>query len=191
MQRRVGQRNRVMAMLWSGFLALWHDRTRRPALPLLLASLLLLMPPMPARAACSCDNEAHHQEMAAHHQEEHSHGKSDFHAHFTPDEPVAVSSAGQPVSHAHLDGPSQSAGVVTACCSCPRAPLSAPVLAPSAPPNIHADAQALVYVRASALPVYRLDALTGLFGRAGPLPESKPKPLFLASLSGRAPPVSL
>lgn len=193
MQQRMAQRAQMMRMLWSGVLALWHDRTRRGALPLLLASLLLLAPPMPARSDCSCDGDERPQIALPHHHEAHHHEGEESRSHSTRSGSPSLSSPSwRRNGHVNVGAASQTANLTVAtCCSCPRAPLGAPVVATFVPTSVHIDSQALVYVRASALPVYRFDTLTGLFGRAGPPPNSKPKPLFLASLSGRAPPVSL
>lgn len=180
-----------MAVLWSEFLALWFDRTRRRALPLLLATLLLLIPSLPARSDCSCEMPSEGQQQIAHHHEGdgHDHEESEAHAHSVERKPGSVSS--QNVGHARLVAWNQigaSRGGAT-CCSCPNAPLTTAVVAAPAPSNIHADNQTLVYARVSVLSAYSFDALTGLFGRAGPHIEGKPKHIFLASLAGRAPPV--
>ncbi len=194
MQQRGGQKERVMIVLWSEFLVLWLDRTRRRALPLLLATLLLLIPSLPARSDCSCEMSGEgHQQMAHHHEgEDCDHDESEEHAHSAAIEQSSFVGS-QNGSHAHLVTLSQRAVSrgVTTCCSCSTAPAPAAVVAATAPSNVHADNHTLLYVRVSALSAYSFDALAGLFGRAGPPAQSKPKHLFLASLSGRAPPISL
>ncbi|PQV63595.1 hypothetical protein B1R32_11061 [Abditibacterium utsteinense] len=181
-KQRAWQKERLMAWLWSGCLALWHDRTRRRALPLLLAALLLLVPSFPASADCPCElGEAAH--APAHHHEAsdaHAHGEREFHSaeqdHAVTQSPVAQSPVAFSLRTAE-------------CCSCPRPPLSVVAVAVPAPSTISADYQALIYAGVHLLPAYRFDVLSGLFGRAGP-PNDKPQLLFLASLVGRAPPVS-
>lgn len=203
---RAGQRQWVMSVLWSGFLALWHDRARRHALPLLLATLLLLFPSLPARSDCSCEFGEHyhqgehhyqgeHHQMVSHHEgEETDHDESEAHEHSIVQGAAAfANSAALQAGHAHPGAWTQlrTSGAGAACCSCPSAPLSAAFVAAPASPQTSTHSQALIYVRTHALPVYGFHALTGLFGRAGPSAQSKPQLLFLASLAGRAPPVSL
>jgi len=187
-----------MAVLWSEFLALWFDRTRRRALPLLLATLLLLIPSLPARSDCSCELEgAHPHPGAAHHHEEgeaHEHHREGSGAHQSPlaTSASALRSAGTG-GHAHfvaLAGVS-SAHPGAVYCPCPRAPVSAVCAVAATPSQVNADSHALVYVRVDAPSPYRIESLIGLFGRAGPPAGSKPKLLSLSSLAGRAPPVSL
>lgn len=197
-KRTAGQRERVMAVLWSEFLALWFDRTRRRAVPLLLATLLLLIPSLPARSECSCEFSGEGSSLAHHHEEgeahEHHDEQSEARQHPAGRASTSVAnsiSAGG--GHAHLVAVGQvvSAEPGAVCCSCSRSPLSAVSTVVASPSQANADSQTLVNARVNALSVFRFDSLTGLFGRAGPPPDSKPKLLFLASLPGRAPPVSL
>ena len=187
-----------MIVLWSEFLALWLDRTRRRALPMLLATLLLLIPSLPARSACSCEMPGEgHLQMAHHHEGENSEGEDhdECEAHAAARGRGAVSSQ---VGHAR---PAASRAVtlsqntvsrsMTTCCSCPNAPAPSAVAVTTASFNSHADNQTLVYAQVSVLSPFSFDALTGLFERAGPPDRGKPEHLFLASLAGRAPPVSL
>ncbi len=187
-----------MAVLWSEFLALWFDRTRRRALPLLLATLLLLIPSLPARSDCSCELSDEGSSPAHHHEEceahEHHDEQSEAHGHLAVSASASVAnSVFGGVGHAHLVplGGVTSARPGATCCSCSRVPLSAVSTVVAPPSQANAHSQTLAYVRVNALSVFRFDSLTGLFGRAGPPPDSKPKLLFLASLPGRAPPVSL
>lgn len=180
------QRVQLMAALWSEFLALWFDRTRRRALPLLLAALLLLIPSLPAPADCSCEVEgsspAHHHHDGEEH--EHPHAALASVASFTP----ASSARG------HLAVLSQgvAAQLGASFCSCPRAPVStSAVSAVGASSQPGADGQNLVCAGVTAPAIRRVICLIGLFGRAGPPSESKPQLLSLSSLVGRAPPVSL
>ena len=188
--RRAGRREWIMAVLWSGSLALWCDRARRRALSLLLATLLLLIPSFPAQADCTYVGEGSH---AAHHHEEDEACEHHDEEAAAPKVERRASSTSPTRGHAHVVAWSQisSARTATTCCSCPRAPLGTAVVSTSvpAPSQAGADTQALVYVRVNAFVPFAFDALTGLFGRAGP-PGSKPKAVFLASLTGRAPPVS-
>lgn len=183
-----------MAVLWSEFLALWFDRTRRRALPLLLATLLLLIPSLPASADCSCEvgegpHAAHQHDQSE--AQEHHHDDDEGYSHGAQSHASVLA---QSAGHAHVVGWSQVVAprTETVCCSCSRAPIGAAVVTLAAPTSssTNADTQALVYVRALIVPPFALDALTGLFGRAGPS-EGKPQLVFLASLTGRAPPVSL
>jgi len=196
MQQRGGQHEQVMIVLWSEFLALWLDRTRRRALPLLLATLLLLIPSLPARSACSCEIPGEgHLQMAHHHEGENSEGEDHDHdeceARTAAKERGSVSSRN--VGHARPAASSQStvSRSVTTCCSCPNAPAPSAVAVTTASFNSHADNQTLVYAQVNVLSLFSFHALTGLFGRAGPPDRGKPEHLFLASLAGRAPPVSL
>lgn len=191
-QRRATRQQRVMTALWSEFLALWRDRTRRPALPLLLATLLLLVPSLPANANCSCE-QAEAQQTAHHHAaseaQQHHCGKAE--AHREAAEP-AFGAQCAPMRPAHAQRatstPSVESQTTTNCCSC--APASAVNTFAPAPFQSGAHSLLLTYGCVSATPVYRCDSLAGLFGRAGP-PGSKPQRLCLASLAGRAPPFSL
>ncbi len=185
------QRQRVMAVLWSEFLALWFERTHRRAVPLLLATLLLLFPSLPALPDCSCEMSGeHHPGMSFHHEEHEVHQ----HKHLRGQAALA-SSVFAPAHHVHLVAGSKTmvsrAGM--ACCSCAHIPPTAAVAAAPISSSVHADSESLTYMSASVLPVFRVDVLSGLFGRAGPASEANTKPqiLFLASLAGRAPPVSL
>ena len=179
-------------MLRSEYLAWWRDLTRRSALPLLLTSLLLLMPSLPAPADCFCESDQP-QGIAAHSDAEaHIHENSE--APSKGQKPGSLPNAASPTAqHSHLVARRQMAlsRTVTACCSCSQAPLTAAIVAGPTPSKTHADSQPLVYVEAHDSGAFRFDCLTGLFGRAGPAPRSKPKLLFLASLVGRAPPVSI
>ena len=182
-----------MAVLWSEFLALWFDRTRRRAVPLLLATLLLLIPSLPARSDCSCGMPGQHHHEMAHCPDGDGDDHDEDEAHEHHEMGAAARSASARTGQAHFVAGNVAATsrTMTACCSCSRAPLTAAVVAAPVPSPVHADGQSLVTVRADATPVFRFDSLAGLFGRAGPPPDSKPKLLFLASLAGRAPPVSL
>lgn len=181
-------------MLRSEYLAWWRDRTRRSALPLLLATLLLLMPTLPAPADCFCEGEQP-QAMAGHsHTESHVHEESERHETSTAKKTIASANvASLTTEHSHLVAGSQitASRTETACCSCSQATLTTAVVACPTPSKAHADSQPVIYVEARVSGAYRFDCLTGLFGRAGPFFRSKPKLIFLASLAGRAPPVSI
>ena len=183
-----------MIVLWSELFALWFDRTRRRAVPLLLATLLLLIPSLPARWECSCEPGQHHHGMAHcpdGYADDHDEDQAHEHHEHSPSVGAAARFASARTGQAHLLAGNLVASRVASCCSCSRAPLTAAVVAAPAPSAVHAHSQALFFVRAQATPVFRFDSLAGLFGRAGPPPEGKPKLLFLACLAGRAPPVSL
>lgn len=174
MRQPINNRRRgVPAVLWSEILALWRAGARRPALPLFLAMLLWVAAPFTAQAECSLEMGGHRHETAEahHHVEEAGH----YDSHAAPQAGGAHS--------ARLQAPAS-------CCSCSSEPIDATVAVLFAPHHSHADGHALVYTAIEALPVYRFDALEGLHTRAGP-PTGKPQLLSLASLTGRAPPVSL
>lgn len=182
------RRQGVPAALWSEIFALWRDHARRPALPLLLAMLLFVSAPLMASASCASEMGGHGHEAST----SHAHGVAamtdDHHAHdvaAAPDDHHAHDSAPQVTASqgATLQAPAT-------CCSCSNEPISATVAALSAPKNPKADSHALVYAIVNASPIYRVDALEGLHTRAGP-PTGKPQLFSLASLIGRAPPVSL
>ncbi len=164
--------NRRPRVPWSEIFALWRDGARRPALPLLLALLLFVAAPFTAQADCSL-------EMGGH-----GHGVAETHHHADEAEHHAPHAAPQ-ADNAHgatLQTPAS-------CCSCSNEPLTATVATVSALHSPKADSHALVYASVHTLPVYRFDVFEGLHTRAGP-PTGKPQLLSLASLIGRAPPVS-
>ncbi len=170
------RRPRVPVVLWSEIFALWRDHARRPALPLLLAMLLFVAAPLTASVDCSSEMSGHSHEVSANH----SHGSAemadDYHAHDVAPQVTALHGA-------TLQAPAT-------CCSCSSEPINATVASLPAPHSPKADSHALVYAVVNALLVYRFDALEGLHTRAGP-PTGKTQLLCLASLIGRAPPVSL
>lgn len=180
------RRPRVPAALWSEIFALWRDHARRPALPLLLAMLLFVSAPFTASANCASEMGGHGHEASS----SHAHGVA-----ATTDEHHA-DDASTDDHHAHDSAPQAKASqgatlqAPATCCSCSNEPINATVATSSAPQNPKADSHALVYAVVNALPVYRADALEGLHTRAGP-PTGKPQRLSLASLIGRAPPLSL
>ncbi len=192
-KRRVGQREWAISVLWSEFLVLWFDRTRRRVLPLLLATLLLLIPSLPARANCSCEpGEHHHQEVPCHDGDEHEKGEAHEHEHSFHTRAVATSASTRTGRVQLLAGSRLTVSrAQIACCSCTRAPVSVAVVAVPVASGFHADSQSLTFVRVNAHAVFCFDVLSGVFGRAGPAPDGKPQLVFLASLAGRAPPVSL
>ncbi len=181
------RRQGVPAVLWSEIFALWRDHARRPALPLLLAMLLFVSAPLAASASCASEMGGHGHEAST----SHAHGVA-----ATTDDHHAHDEAASDDHHAHDSAPQAAASqgatlqAPATCCSCSDEPISATIVAVSAPKNPKADSHALVYAIVNALPVYRADALEGLHTRAGP-PIGKPQRLSLASLIGRAPPVSL
>lgn len=196
MQKQRQQRDSLLWMLWSGFLALWRDRTRRPALPLLLASVLLLMPSLPARSNCCCDDENQSHEIAHRHEAKaHGHSESEATALATPRESVAK-------SQRHIVSPARSAleensvpqGAIMVCCPCPRAPSSAVVVAEPRIADSYrtlANGQALTYALHRTTLAANASVPVVSPGRAGPPDRVKPESIFFASLSGRAPPVSI
>ncbi len=188
MRQSINNRRRgVPFALWSEIFALWRDHARRPALPLLLAMLLFVSAPFTASANCSFEMGGHEHEASTSHSHNSAEMADDHHAHdaVTTDDHHAHDSKPQ-VTDAHgaiLQAPAT-------CCSCSSEPINATVAPLSAPHHPKADSHALVYAVVNALPVYRFDALEGLHTRAGP-PTDKSPLLSLASLIGRAPPISL
>lgn len=176
MRQPTDNRRRGMpAVLWSEIFALWRNSARRPALPLLLALLLFVAAPFAATADCSAEMGTHSHQSGVTHTHDSATTADEHHAHDAA--PHAAASHG-----ATVQSPAT-------CCSCSSEPLHAMVATLSTPHHSQADSHALVYADVSALPVYRFDALEGLRTRAGP-PTGRPQLLSLASLIGRAPPVS-
>ncbi len=105
-----------MAVLWSEFLALWFDRTRRRALPLLLATLLLLIPSLPARSDCSCEmpGEHHHEMASCNDGDDHENGE--VHEHQHPVQAQVRTGHGQLLTGNHMTV----SRAEMACCSCSR-----------------------------------------------------------------------
>ncbi len=175
-------RGNISAALWGGLVALWRIGVRRPAWPLLMALLLFVSTPFAASMDCSLEAGGHSHGVEV--SESHSHADEDSGAsHHSDDASEYHDHAQVAVKAATLQAPAT-------CCSCSSEPVNATVVAIGSPHQHKADLHAVIYAAASALPIYRFDALRGLNSRAGP-PIGKPQRLSLASLIGRAPPVSL
>ena len=124
----------------------------------------------------------------------HSHGVEASESHSRADENSGASHHSDGASdhhdHAQVAAKSATLQAPAACCSRSSEPVNATVVAISSPHQHKADSHAVIYVIKDGLLTYRFDSLRGLNARAGP-PTGKPQRLSLASLIGRAPPVSL